>query len=35
MRFTGTTVLRLKDGKFVEGIGLDEGVKALTQLGLI
>jgi predicted ester cyclase len=35
MRFTGTTVLRLKDGKIVEEIGLDDGVKALTQLGLI
>jgi predicted ester cyclase len=35
MRFTGTTVLRLKDGKILEEIGLDDGVKALTQLGLI
>ncbi|WP_431256860.1 ester cyclase [Roseateles chitinivorans] len=35
MRFTGTTVLRLKDGRIVEEIGLDDGVKALTQLGLI
>jgi len=35
MRFTGTTVLRLKDGKIVEEIGLDDGVSALTQLGLI
>src|ERR1700692_106249 len=35
MRFTGTTVLRLKDGKIVEEIGLDDGVAALTQLGLI
>ena len=35
MRFTGTTVLRLKDGMIVEEIGLDDGVKALTQLGLI
>ena len=35
MHFTGTTVLRLKDGKIVEEIGLDDGVKALTQLGLI
>jgi predicted ester cyclase len=34
MRFTGTTVLRLKDGKIVEEIGLDDGVTALTQLGL-
>jgi hypothetical protein len=28
-RFTGTTVLRLKDGKIVEEIGLDDGVTAL------
>jgi predicted ester cyclase len=35
MHFTGTTVLRLKNGKIVEEIGLDDGVKALTQLGLI
>ena len=35
MHFTGTTVLRLKDGKIVEEIGLDDGVKALRQLGLI
>src|ERR1700709_43461 len=35
MRFTGTTVLRLKEGKIVEEIGLDDGVTALTQLGLL
>ena len=35
MRFTGTTVLKLKDGKIVEEIGLDDGVTALRQLGLI
>ena len=35
MHFTGTTVLRLKDGKIVEEIGLDDGVTALTQLGLM
>ena len=35
MHFTGTTVLKLKDGKIVEEIGLDDGVTALTQLGLI
>jgi predicted ester cyclase len=35
MTFTGTTVLQLKDGKIVEEIGLDDGVAALTQLGLI
>lgn len=35
MRFTGTTVLKLQNGRIVEEIGLDDGVKALTQLGLI
>jgi hypothetical protein len=35
MRFTGTTVLKLKDGKIVEEIGLDDGVTALQQLGLM
>jgi hypothetical protein len=35
MRFTGTTVLKLKDGKITEEIGLDDGVTALQQLGLI
>lgn len=35
MHFTGTTVLRLKSGMIVEEIGLDDGVKALTQLGLM
>ena len=35
MHFTGTTVLRLKNGKIIEEIGLDDGVRALQQLGLI
>ncbi|MEP9350814.1 ester cyclase [Xanthobacter sp. KR7-225] len=35
MRFTGITILKLKDGKIVEEIGLDDGVTALTQLGLL
>src|SRR3981189_3384175 len=35
MHFTGTTVLRLKNGKIVEEKGLDDGVTALQQLGLI
>ena len=35
MRFTGTTVLRIADGKIAEEIGLDDGVTALQQLGLI
>jgi predicted ester cyclase len=35
MHFTGTTVLQVVDGKIVEEIGLDDGVTALTQLGVI
>ena len=35
MRFTGTTVLKILDGRIVSEIGLDDGVAALTQLGLI
>jgi predicted ester cyclase len=35
MHFTGTTVLRLENGKIVEEIGLDDGVTALQQLQLI
>src|SRR6478752_4196360 len=35
MRFTGTTVLKLEGGKIVSEVGLDDGVTALTQLGLI
>ena len=35
MRFTGTTVMRLEKGRIMEEIGLDDGVTALQQLGLI
>jgi predicted ester cyclase len=35
MHFTGTTVLRLGNGRILEEIGLDDGVTALTQLGLL
>ena len=35
MRFTGVTVLRLDNGQIAEEIGLDDGVTALQQLGLI
>jgi predicted ester cyclase len=35
MHFSGTTVLRVRDGQILEEIGLDDGVTALTQLGLI
>jgi predicted ester cyclase len=35
MHFTGTSVLRVKDGLIVEEVGLDDGVTVLKQLGLI
>jgi predicted ester cyclase len=35
LHFTGTTVLKVVNGKIVEEIGLDDGLAALTQLGLI
>lgn len=35
MHFTGTTVLKVVDGKIAEEIGLDDGLTAMTQLGLI
>ena len=35
MRFTGTTVIKVENGKISEEVGLDDGVTALTQLGLI
>ena len=35
MRFTGTTVLPIENAKIAEEIGLDEGVTALQQLGLM
>jgi len=35
MRFTGTTVLRVENGMITEEIGLDDGVTALQQLGLL
>ena len=35
MHFTGTTVLKLQNGKIVEEVGLDDGVTALQQLNLI
>ena len=35
MRFTGTTVLRVDNGMIAEEIGLDDGVTALQQLGLL
>ena len=34
MRFIGTTVLRVEDGRITEQIGLDDRVTALLQLGL-
>ena len=35
MHFTGTTVLRVENGRIKEEIGLDDGVTALQQLGLM
>jgi predicted ester cyclase len=35
MHFTGTTVVKVINGRIAEEIGLDDGVTALTQLGLI
>jgi hypothetical protein len=35
MRFTGTTVLKVENGLITEEIGLDDGITALGQLGLI
>ena len=35
MRFTGTTVVKVENGLITEEIGLDDGVAALRQLGLI
>lgn len=35
MHFTGTTVLKIENGKIVAEIGLDDGVTALQQLGLL
>ncbi len=35
MHFTGTTVLKVENGRIVSEVGLDDGVTALTQLGLI
>ena len=35
MHFTGTTVLKVVDGRIVQEVGLDDGVTALTQLGLM
>ncbi len=35
MRFTGTTILKVQDGRIVSEMGLDDGVTALTQLQLI
>src|ERR1700721_1748247 len=35
MQFTGTTVLKVVNGKITQEIGLDDGVTALTPLGLL
>ena len=35
MKFSGMTVLRVENGKIAEEVGLDDGVTALQQLGLM
>jgi ketosteroid isomerase-like protein len=35
MRFTGITVLRVRNGKILEEVGLDDGVTARMRLGLL
>ena len=35
MRFNGTTVLRVANGKIAEEVGLDDGATALQQLGIL
>jgi predicted ester cyclase len=35
MRFTGVTILKVENGLVTEELGLDDGVTALQQLGLI
>jgi predicted ester cyclase len=35
MRFTGVTILKVENGLIAEELGLDDGVTALQQLGLI
>jgi predicted ester cyclase len=35
MRFTGITILKVVNGRIVEENGLDDGVTALTQLGIL
>ena len=35
MHFSGTTVIKVVNGKIAEEIGLDDGVTALTQLGIL
>lgn len=35
MHFSGTTVLKVVNGRITEEVGLDDGVTALTQLGIL
>jgi hypothetical protein len=35
IRFTGTTVLRVENGRIAEEVSLDYGVIALQQLGIL
>ncbi|MCH0593175.1 ester cyclase, partial [Klebsiella pneumoniae] len=35
MRFTGTTVLRVREGRIAEELGQEDAITAMLQLGLI
>jgi predicted ester cyclase len=35
MRFKGITVLRVENGKIAEEVGLDDGLTAMQQLGIV
>jgi hypothetical protein len=35
MRFSGTTIFTLRDGKIVDEVGEESGLLALQQLGLL
>ena len=35
MRFTGVTILKVENGLITEELGLDDGITALQQLGLL
>lgn len=35
MHFSGITILKVVDGKILQEIGLDDGLKAMIQLGIV